>query len=163
MSPMIPLLITVSLLLRFLGASTTDEQRLHGDLLSTAAKYHMRASSMQIKGSESLNSIALQADIQNSFFVDGLYTDAKCTSILFAEVFALNICTFSGSEYFIARANTTTFTKSMFSDALCKTPLLTEGVEIIKYTDGECTANKEKHYVQSTAKVTSASTIITTK
>jgi hypothetical protein len=107
--------------------------------------------------SESIHSIALQETPSPGFFVDAEYTDEACTSITSAFVHPLNSCTFDGEKYFFATANSTTTLKKFYVDSACKTFSETE---VVKLTG--C-ISKEKHYVQSTSKVTSSQSIVTTR
>jgi hypothetical protein len=155
---MIPLVFTVSLLLRFATATTSDEQQLNGDLFSTA-KSHLSASTVSVSNierSESMNSIVLQ-DTKTSFFVDAEYIDTACTAISTAFVHPLNFCTFAGTGYFFAVSDGTSITKKFFSDAGCT--IGTNEPEVLPI--GAC-IDKEKHYVQSTSKVTSTQSILST-
>ena len=155
---MIPLVITVSLLLHFATATTSDEQQLNGDLFSTT-KSHLSTSTVSVSNierSESMNSIVLQ-EAQTGYFVDAEYIDATCTAISSAFVHPLNFCTFAGTEYFFAVSDGTTITKNFFSDVGCTT--VKDKPEVLKI---DACIDKEKHYVQSTSKVTSTQSILTT-
>jgi hypothetical protein len=160
-------LLTFSPVLLFATASISEEQRLNRDL-TYAAKSHMRASSLEMKGSlsssvtnleesDSTHSIVLQ-EAATDFFIDAEYIDEACTAISTAEVFPLNSCTFSGVEYFLAVANSTTITKKTFSDAGCS-----KLVGAPKFLQLGACSGKEKHYLQSTSKVTSSQSIVTTR
>jgi hypothetical protein len=162
MSTMLHQLVTASLLLCFLAVSASGQQQLNGEQLdsvehvgaiSMKAKIAISDSLRNIKGSESVSSIALEE--LSGYGVQAVYLDATCTTFAQATIYPLNVCYYDTAAvaYVKITATSSTYTQARYSDAKCTVG--TDPGTAQPYST-ECNA-KSKFFLQPSKEVTSTS------